>query len=111
MNYLPPELDREWNDPKWFWPHTVVPTGLCFYTGDEVPTWKNSLIVPVLSRGSLWRFSIVEDEVVSAEELFVNDRVRLRKAIVSPTGKLYLLTDDLSEDKNGKVLRVVNDRL
>ena len=110
LDYLPPDLDRDFTDPKWFWPHTVAPTGLCFYNGDEFPTWKDNLIVPGLSRGSLWRFVIRDNEVQSAEELFVNDRVRIRKAVMSPGGKLYILTDDLSPEKNGRVIRIINSK-
>ena len=47
---------------------------------------------------------VEEDQIISAEELFVNDRVRLRKAVVSPRGQLYILTDE----ENGKVIRVYN---
>lgn len=93
-DYKPQKLEAaELIDPIWFWQHTVAPTGLCFYTGDEFPAWKNNLFVPGLSRGSLWRFQIEADTLKSAEELFLDSRVRSRKVAQSPEGKLYLLTD------------------
>ncbi len=102
-DYRPPELDDvTFTDPVWFWPHTVAPTGLCFYTGDEFPNWKNNLFVPGLSRGSLWRFRIEGDTIKSAEELFLDERVRSRKVAQSPQGKLYLLTDE----EDGKIIRI-----
>lgn len=103
--YQPYEIPGStFTDPKYFWQHTIAPTGLTFYNGPEFPQWGGNIIVPGLSRGNLWRIVIDNDEVVSTEELFINDRLRLRKAVVSPGGELYLLSDE----ENGKILRVVN---
>ena len=93
--------------PTYFWDKTVAPTGLTFYEGREFPQWNGNLMVPGLSKGSLWRMVIEDEKVVTAEELFLNDRVRLRKAIVSPGGQLYLLTDE----ENGRLIRVFNSNL
>lgn len=102
-DYTPPELEGVlFTPPVWFWPHTVAPTGLTFYTGEEFPHWKNSLFVPGLSRGSLWRFHIEGETIKSAEELFIDDRVRIRKVRQSPDGKLYILTDE----DNGKIIQI-----
>ena len=95
-----------YTEPKWYWLQTVAPTGLTFYTGDEFPVWKNNLIVPGLSRGSLWRIRIENEVVKSMEELFIDDRQRSRKAVQSPEGKLYILTEDLDDRKNGKIIRI-----
>ncbi|UII22294.1 PQQ-dependent sugar dehydrogenase [Fulvivirga ligni] len=94
----------QFTDPVHFWSQTVAPTGLTFYTGRAFPQWQGNLIVPGLSKGSLWRMIIENDSVVAAEELFIDDRVRLRKAIMSPGGQLYLLTDD----EDGKLIRLIN---
>lgn len=99
---VPDHLDFE--DPVFYWDKTVAPTGLTFYSGREFPQWNGDLIVPGLSKGSLWRVEISDNQVVALEELFINDRVRLRKAIVSPGGQLYLLTDE----ENGQLIRVRN---
>lgn len=105
QGYQPYEVPgTAFTDPKYFWQHTIAPTGLTFYSGREFPQWRGNLIVPGLSRGNLWRMVIENNEVISAEELFINDRVRLRKAVTSPSGKLYLLTDE----ENGKLLLVTN---
>lgn len=103
--YVPPTIEGAiYTDPMWYWPHTVAPTGLTFYKGEEFPEWNTDLLVPGLSRGSLWRFRIDGDTIKSAEELFVNDRVRSRKIAQSPKGKLYMLTDE----DNGKIIRIKN---
>ncbi|WP_198412976.1 PQQ-dependent sugar dehydrogenase [Flagellimonas nanhaiensis] len=102
-DYNPPKLeDVTFTAPTWFWTHTVAPTGLTFYTGKEFPIWKNNLFVPGLSRGSLWRFRIEDETIKSAEELFIDDRVRIRKVKQSPNGKLYILTDE----DNGKLIEI-----
>ncbi|MBQ0735885.1 PQQ-dependent sugar dehydrogenase [Aquimarina celericrescens] len=104
-DYVPPIIEEAvFTDPIWYWQHTVAPTGLMFYTGDEFPEWKNDLLVPGLSKGSLWRFRIENDTIKSAEELFIDDRVRSRKVAQSPEGKLYMLTDE----DNGKIVRIKN---
>jgi glucose/arabinose dehydrogenase len=101
--YKPPALsNRTFSDPIWYWRQTVAPTGLTFYTGDEFPEWKNDLFVSGLSRGSFWRVRIEDNTVKAMEELFVDDRVRSRKVMQSPEGKLYLLTDE----DNGKIIRI-----
>lgn len=105
--YQPPTMEgTDFTDPGWYWLHTVAPTGLTFYTGDEFLHWKNNLIVPGLSRGSLWRIRLEGETVKSMEELFIDNRERSRKAIMSPQGKLYILTEDLNNRKNGKIVRI-----
>lgn len=104
-NYEPPVLEHvSFTAPAWFWHHTVAPTGLAFYTGNEFAEWKNDLLVPGLSGGSLWRFRIENDVIKSAEELFLDQRVRARKVAQSPEGKLYVLTDEV----DGKIVRIRN---
>ncbi|MBC7936735.1 MAG: PQQ-dependent sugar dehydrogenase [Rhizobacter sp.] len=93
--------------PLWSWTQTVAPTGLHFYTGNEFAAWNRNLLVGGLSKGSLWRVVIEADTIRSTEELFVNDRVRIRKVTQSPAGKLYMLTDEV----NGKLIRVKNGAL
>ena len=102
-DFEPPVLeDVTFTPPKWHWQHTVAPTGPVFYTGDEFPEWQNDLLVPGLSAGSLWRLRIKNETVVSAEELFIDQRVRARNIVESPEGRLYLLTDE----PDGKIIRI-----
>ena len=95
--------DAEFTDPVHYWRQTVAPTGLTFYDGNEFPEWHGNLIVPGLSRGSLWRLAIEGDVVKTVEELFTDHHVRLRKAKMSPGGKLYILTSE----EDGKVIEIV----
>jgi len=104
-DYRPPKMDNEtFTDPVHYWLQTIAPTGLTFYTGKEFPHWNGDIILSGLSRGSLWRIQLDDDEVISVEELFLHDRVRSRKVAMSPNGKLYMLTDE----KNGKLIEIKN---
>jgi len=62
------------------------------------------LLVGGLSAGSLWRLRVEGEQVLSAEELFVESRERIREVLQSPTGELYILTDQL----DGKLIRIRN---
>ncbi|MCG8443792.1 MAG: PQQ-dependent sugar dehydrogenase, partial [Caulobacterales bacterium] len=119
-DYVPPDLpDRAYADPVWSWRQTVAPTGLAFYFGEAFPSWRGDLFVSGLSIGGLWRLNVENGAIVSAEELFVNDRIRSRKVAVGPSGDLYMLTDTLFEHDGagglafsggpgGQLLRIVN---
>jgi glucose/arabinose dehydrogenase len=95
---------NSYTEPVWSWLQTVAPTGLHVYWGTEFASWNGNLLVGGLSKGSVWRLVIEGETVKSAEELFTDDRVRIRKVIQSPMGKLYLLSDEV----NGKLMRVRN---
>ncbi|RYG05668.1 MAG: PQQ-dependent sugar dehydrogenase, partial [Chitinophagaceae bacterium] len=97
-------VGNNYTDPVWAWLQTVAPTGLHFYSGNEFATWNHNLLAGGLSRGSLWRMVIDGETIRSAEELFTDDRVRIRKVIQSPAGKLYIITDET----NGKLIRIKN---
>lgn len=103
--YAPkPTPGTNYTEPVWSWLHTVAPTGLHFYTGNEFLAWNNNLLVGGLARGSLWRLVIEGETIKSAEELFADDRLRIRKVVQSPMGKLYILSDEL----NGRLIRIKN---
>lgn len=99
-----PIAGNVYTDPVWSWLQTVAPTGLHFYTGTEFGAWNKNLLVAGLSRGSLWRMVVDGENIKSAEELFTDDRVRIRKVVQSPAGKLYIITDEV----NGKLIRIKN---
>jgi len=102
-----PIAENVYTDPVWSWLQTVAPTGLHFYSGSEFPAWNGNLIVGGLSRGSLWRMVLDGETIKSAEELFTDDRLRIRKVAQSPMGKLYILSDEM----DGKLIRIKNAAL
>lgn len=91
-------------EPVHCWDQTIAPTGLAIYQGRDLPQWNGDIILPGLSKGSLWRIEREGGHITALEELFINDRVRLRKCVVSPRGKLYLLTDE----EDGKIIQLVD---
>jgi len=95
---------NNYTEPVWSWLQTVAPTGLHFYSGNEFAAWNRNLLIGGLAKGSLWRMVIEGETIKSAEELFADDRLRIRKVVQSPMGKLYLLSDEV----NGKLIRVKN---
>lgn len=98
---------NNYTDPVWSWLQTVAPTGLHFYSGSEFAAWNGNLLVGGLSKGSVWRISIEDETIKGVEELFTDKRLRIRKVVQSPMGKLYLLSDEV----NGKLIRVKNGGL
>lgn len=103
-DYQPAEVPNAvFTDPIHYWLQTVAPTGLVFYDGNEFPDWRGNMIVPGLSRGSLWRIVLDGEVVKSVEELFTEDHVRLRKAEMGPDRKLYILTSE----EDGKIIEIV----
>jgi aldose sugar dehydrogenase len=103
--FAPKPIDgNSYTEPVWSWLQTVAPTGLHFYSGNEFAAWNQHLLVGGLAKGSLWRLRIEGETVKNAEELFTDDRLRIRKVVQSPMGKLYLLSDEV----NGKLIRVKN---
>ena len=101
--YIPPNAgETVFTGPRHTWIQTIAPTGLTFYSGSAFPSWEGDLILAGLSMGSLWRLRIEEEVVISAEELFLHERVRSRKVALSPSGKLYLLTDE----PHGKLIEI-----
>jgi glucose/arabinose dehydrogenase len=95
---------NSYKEPVWSWLQTVAPTGLHVYWGTEFAGWNRNLLVGGLSKGSVWRLVVEGETIKSAEELFTDDRLRIRKVVQSPMGKLYLLSDEV----NGKLIRVKN---
>ena len=102
-DYAPiPVPGINYTEPVWSWVQTVAPTGLHFYSGNEFGAWNGNLLVGGLSKGSLWRMVVEGEKIKTAEELFTDDRIRIRKVVQSPMGKLYILTDDT----DGKLIRI-----
>lgn len=88
--------------PLFYWDPSIAPSGAAFYTGDRWPAWKNSLFVGALAGQLLARLSTDGEKVTGEERLLANLGERIRDVRQGPDGFLYLLSDDT----NGKILRV-----
>lgn len=88
--------------PLFYWDPSIAPSGTTFYTGQIWPAWKNSLFVGALAGQMLIRLSTQGETVTGEERLLTTLSERIRDVRQGPDGYLYLLSDDA----NGKILRV-----
>jgi PQQ-dependent dehydrogenase (s-GDH family) len=74
---------------------TVAPSGLRLYTSDEIPGWKDNLLMTTLKGGKIIKMALDENGNISSkpQELFRSEN-RYRDIAFSPDGSmLYVITD------------------
>ena len=76
---------------------------MAFYTSDQIPGWKGSLLNGSLKFELLSRLQLKGDKVVKEEQLLQGLHERIRDVWQGPDGAIYLLTDNSS----GRILRIV----
>ena len=88
-------------EPIKAWTPTIAPCGLDFYDKNEIPAWKNSLLLVALKNARLYQMKLDESHTTITEtnEFFTNDFGRLRDICISPAGKVYISTSNGSNDK------------
>lgn len=74
------------------WTPAIAPAGAAFYTGTQIPEWKNDFFFATLRGRKLFRIRFNNTTVVEKEEIFDNSFGRLRDVTTGPDGNLYLLT-------------------
>lgn len=87
--------------PLHVWVPSIAPSGMAFYTGDAVPSWRGSLFVGALRGSLLARLELDGDRVVREERLLTEIGHRIRDVRQGPDGKLYLL-----DETAGRILRL-----
>lgn len=71
------------------------PAGMVFYEGEEFPSWEGDLLVAGLGQQYLARFTVDGTEVEEAEELLVDEGLRVRDVAVDPQdGAVLVVFDD-----------------
>ncbi|MFN2400288.1 MAG: PQQ-dependent sugar dehydrogenase [Gemmatimonadaceae bacterium] len=89
--------------PVYYWDPVIAPSGMAFYTGDQYPGWRGSVLIGAMVPRGLVRL-VLENGRVAREERYLGDlRERIRDVQQGPDGLIYLLTDS----SDGKVLRVM----
>ena len=88
--------------PVYYWDPAIAPGGINFYSGANIPEWKNNLFVAALRGKHLARLVIEDNQVVGEERLLTDLEQRLRSVIEGPDGNLYVTTD---EDQ-GMIVRI-----
>src|SRR5678815_3963229 len=80
--------------PVYYWDPVISPSGICFYTGDEIPEWKNNLFISGLSSMQVTRLLIKDNKVTGEERLLTGEKKRFRDITQGKDGALYAITDD-----------------
>jgi glucose/arabinose dehydrogenase len=82
-------------EPIYAWTPTVAPSGIEYYDSNTIAQWKKSLLVTFLKDQKLRVMKINrEGTVEKVTEYFAGEFGRLRDVAVSPTGVVYLCTDN-----------------
>ena len=79
--------------PVYYWDPVLSPSGMAFYTSDEIPEWKNNLFIGGLSSQHIARLVIKDNKVIGEERLLESEKQRFRDVADGPDGALYAVTD------------------
>ena len=80
--------------PVYYWDPVLSPSGMTFYSGNEIPEWENNLFIGGLSSTHICRLVIQDNKVVGEERLLKDERQRFRDIAQGNDGALYAITDD-----------------
>ncbi|MEM6611126.1 MAG: PQQ-dependent sugar dehydrogenase [Cyanobacteria bacterium P01_C01_bin.72] len=88
-------------DPKVVWTPAIAPSGLAVYTGDLFSQWQGDLFAGGLVSRDVRRLDLDEEgNILQEESIYIGQRVRDVRQ--SPSGMLYVLTDEA----NGQLLQI-----
>lgn len=79
--------------PVYYYDPVISPSGITFYTGDQIPEWKNNLFISSLSGMHIARLVIEDDKIVGEERLLADQSQRFRDITQGKDGALYAVTD------------------
>ena len=79
--------------PVYYYDPVISPSGITFYTGDQIPEWKNNLFISSLSGMHVARLVIEDDKIVGEERLLADQSQRFRDITQGNDGALYAVTD------------------
>ena len=110
MNYngtpITEETHREgMQQPKLHWTPSIAVAGIDFYEGKAFPGWTGKLLAGGMASEELHLLTIENGEV-SADEVILKDRGRIRDVASGPDGYIYLLLNSGSP-RRGKIVRMV----
>jgi len=80
--------------PVYYWDPVLSPSGMTFYSGNEIPEWKNNLFITGLNSNHIARLVIQNNRVVGEERLLANEGQRFRDITQGKDGALYAITDE-----------------
>jgi len=82
------------------WTPVIAPSGMAFYTGDLIASWKGSLLIGGLRAQGIVRLSLDGVRVTGEERIGLG--ARIRDVRQGPDGAVYALTDE----SDGRILRL-----
>lgn len=87
--------------PLTAWTPTIATCGLDYYNNDQIPQWKNSLLLVTLKDATLYQLKLNDnnDGITTTNEYYSGDYGRMRDICISPDGKVYISTSNGSNDK------------
>lgn len=80
--------------PVYYWDPVLSPSGMTFYSGKNIPEWKNNLFIGGLSSIHIARLVIENNKVVGEEMLLEKEEQRFRDVVEGNDGNLYAITDN-----------------
>lgn len=89
----PIQVQEGMEQPVYYWDPVLSPSGLMFYTSDEIPEWKNSLFIGGLSSTHIARIVIKDNKVVGEERILDKEGQRFRDVIQGKNGEIFTITD------------------
>lgn len=79
--------------PVYYWDPVISPSGICFYSSNAIPEWKNNLFIASLSGQHIDRLVIKNNKVTGEERLLVDKNSRFRD-VTYLNNMIYAITDD-----------------
>lgn len=89
-------------EPVYYWDPVIAPSGMTFYSSNDMPEWKNNLFIGGLRGQHISRLIIEDNKVVGEERLLKDLGERFRDITVGNDGKLYTITDSGNVYRIGK---------
>ena len=80
--------------PVYYWDPVLSPSGMIFYTGNNIPEWKNNLFITGLNSTHIARLVINNNKVTGEERILANEGQRFRDITQGTDGALYAVTDE-----------------
>lgn len=80
--------------PVYYWDPVLSPSGMTFYSGDQIPEWKNNLFICGLNSNHIARLVIENNKVKGEERLLTGQGQRFRDIAQGKDGALYAVTDE-----------------
>lgn len=91
----PPIQQKEgMEQPVYYWDPVLSPSGMTFYTGNNIPEWKNNLFIGGLNSNHIARLVIEDNKVVGEERILPDEGQRFRDVTQGTDGALYAVTQE-----------------